>query len=113
VLAANDAGHVHLAANAFGRGRSVFMAGLPFSLPNCRLLYRALLWAAGKEAYLRHWFCDNLNTECAYFPEAGHTVVVNNTLESQETSLYDGQGNAMRINLGAHQMQWFETDPAS
>jgi 1,3-beta-galactosyl-N-acetylhexosamine phosphorylase len=109
VLAANEAGHVHLAANSFGQGRAVYLAGLPFSTPNCRLLYRALLWAAGKEASLSHWFCDNPHTECAHYPQTGKTVVINNTFEPQETSLYDAEGNATPIGLGAHEMRWFAT----
>ena len=107
VLAANSAGHVHLAANTFGKGRSVFLAGLPFNLPNARLLYRALLWAAGKESHLRQWFCGNLNTECAFYPQTGNAVVINNTAQPQATAFHDGANAVMQVALGPHEMKWF------
>lgn len=107
ILAANSAGHVHLAVNTFGRGRSVYLAGLPFNLTNCRLLYRALLWAANKESHLHHWFCDNPNTECAYYPQTNRAVAINNTCNSQNTKLYDGCGEISEIQLDPHEMKWF------
>ena len=108
ILVANDAGHVHLATNTFGRGRSVYLAGLPFNLPNCRLLYRALLWASGKEAVLHQWICDNLNAECAYYPQTNYTAIINNTTQSQTTFLYDGAGVATsHVVLAPYGIQWF------
>jgi 1,3-beta-galactosyl-N-acetylhexosamine phosphorylase len=107
VLAAHADGHVHLAANSFGGGRAVFMAGLPFNPANCRLLYRALLWAAGRESQLHRWFCDNVNVECAYYPQTGHAVAMNNSDQPQRTQLYDGAGNASQLELAAHEMKWF------
>ena len=108
VLAANGGGHVHLATNGFGKGRSVFMAGLPFNLPNCRLLYRALLWAAGKESHLRQWFSDNVNAECAYYPQTNHALAINNSNRPQKTTLYDGRGETTPVELGPYEMKCFK-----
>ena len=71
VLKTKDDGlHIHLAANQFGKGRGVYIAGLPYSLENSRLLHRALFWAAGKEDQLNKWFSTNLNVDCAAYPAA-------------------------------------------
>lgn len=42
ILAEKDL-HVNLAVNEYGKGRGVYMNGLPFSFENVRLLYRAIL----------------------------------------------------------------------
>jgi 1,3-beta-galactosyl-N-acetylhexosamine phosphorylase len=108
VLKAKDDGlHIHMAANNFGSGRSVYMVGLPYSLANSRLLHRALFWAAGKEGELKKWFSSNLNTDCAAYPDAGTFTVVNNIDTDQQTILYDGQGQKLEITLKPHEMKWF------
>jgi 1,3-beta-galactosyl-N-acetylhexosamine phosphorylase len=108
VLKTNKDGlHILLAANTFGRGRSVYMAGLPYGLENSRLLHRALFWAAGKENQLKKWFSSNLNTDCAAYPRAGTFAVVNNSGNHQKTTVYDGQGQQMEIVLKPYEMKWF------
>ena len=102
-----DGLHIHLAANDFGRGRAVYMAGLPYSLENSRLLHRALFWAANKEAEFKKWFSSNLNTDCAAYPETGALAVVNNTDIIQETTICDDKGEAFKISLKPHEMKWF------
>ena len=108
VLWADKTGrHVHLAANRFGKGRSLYMAGLPYSLKNSRLLLRALFWLARKESALKKWFCENLNMECAAYPKRRRYVVFNNTGEKQSTVLYDGKGNKSRVTLKPYESKWF------
>lgn len=106
VLAANGL-HVLLAARSFGRGRSVFFAGLPYSLENSRLLLRAILWAAGQEAALDRWHCVNPRTDCAYYPKTQRLVVVNNTARPETTALFDGVGRRRRIALKPYESRWF------
>ncbi len=108
VLKTKDDGlHIHMAANHFGAGRSIYMAGLPYSLANSRLLHRALFWAAGKEGDLKKWYSSNLNTDCASYPEAGTFAVVNNVDTKQETVVYDGQGQKLEIVLKPYELKWF------
>lgn len=97
VLAASE-GHVQAAAHAFGSGRSVFFAALPFSLPNAEALYRAILWSAGRESLLRRKRCSNPHTDCAWYPDAGQWVVVNNSGEAQSTHVCDGN-SSWKIDL--------------
>ncbi len=43
-------GHVRMACNDYGKGRSFYMTGMACNPENTRLLYRALLWTAKKYA---------------------------------------------------------------
>ncbi|MEG0824618.1 MAG: 1,3-beta-galactosyl-N-acetylhexosamine phosphorylase, partial [Oscillospiraceae bacterium] len=40
---------VQMAANDFGKGRAVYISGLPYSFKNSRVLYRSILWSAHDE----------------------------------------------------------------
>ncbi len=50
---------VQMAVKEFGKGRGVYISGLPYSFKNSRVLYRAVLWAASAEAELHTWFSTN------------------------------------------------------
>jgi 1,3-beta-galactosyl-N-acetylhexosamine phosphorylase len=91
VLAAGE-GHVHAAAHAFGEGRSVFFAALPYGLGNAEALYRSLLWAARKESQFRLYRCSNPLTDCAWYARARQWVIVNNSEEEQSTTVYGPDG---------------------
>ena len=45
---------VQMAVKTFGKGRGVYISGLPYSFKNSRVLYRAVLWSASAEEEL-HW----------------------------------------------------------
>ena len=100
--------HIHLAVKEFGRGRSAFLAGLPYSLENSRLLLRTLFWLAQKEEQLQIWFSSNLNTDCAAYPRTGYAVIVNNVDTEQTTRLYDGNGRPTDFTLKPYESKWFE-----
>jgi 1,3-beta-galactosyl-N-acetylhexosamine phosphorylase len=102
---------VQLAANDFGAGRSVYISGLPYSFANSRLLYRAILWAAGAEEELYHWFSTNYNVEVHAYLESGKYCVVNNTYEPQQTTVYKGDGSAFALDLAANEICWFNCSP--
>lgn len=99
---------VQLAVNEFGRGRAVYISGLPYSFENSRLLYRAILWSCGDEGNLRRWFADNYNVEVHAYPENGKYCVVNNTYEPQHTIVYKGDGTGERLSLKANEIIWYE-----
>jgi 1,3-beta-galactosyl-N-acetylhexosamine phosphorylase len=92
-----NVGEVKAAVNRFGCGRSFYITGLPYSPENCRLLYRALLWAAGKEEDLLKAFSSNLLTVCAYYGDS--YIVINNSPVAQATDFYDVCGNAVPLTL--------------
>lgn len=103
-------GEVHLSAHGYGKGCGVYMAGLPYSFENTRLLLRALYYAAGKPMELKKWFADNINCEVHAYPEAGKYAILNNTLEMQTTMVYDGEGRAKEYTLQPGEILWEETN---
>ncbi|MCI9150140.1 MAG: 1,3-beta-galactosyl-N-acetylhexosamine phosphorylase [Lachnospiraceae bacterium] len=99
---------VQLAVNSFGEGRAVYISGLPYSFANSRLLYRAVLWAAGDEGRLHQWFSSNYNVDVHAYPQNGKYCVVNNTYEPQSTVVYRGDESSYPLDLEANQIVWYE-----
>ena len=99
---------VHLSAHPYGRGRGVYLAGLPYSHENTRLLIRSMYYAASKEKEMKIWFSDNLYCEVHGYPEAGKYAVVNNTSRAQSTVVYDGDGHGVPMELGPCEIRWFD-----
>ena len=99
---------VQLAVNSFGRGRAVYISGLPYSFENSRLLHRAILWSSGDEEKLCRWFSANYNVDVHAYPESGKYCVVNNTYEPQSTVFYKGDGTSFALDLEANQIIWYE-----
>ena len=101
-----NVGEVKLAANAYGKGRGVYIAGLPYSAANARLLLRAMIWSAGKENALKKAFSSNPLTECSYYPETGKYAIINNSDKEQTTTFYDINGKAAFVALRAGEILW-------
>ncbi|UJF15349.1 1,3-beta-galactosyl-N-acetylhexosamine phosphorylase [Jeotgalibaca sp. MA1X17-3] len=99
---------IHLSSHEFGKGRGVYMAGLPFSIENTRLLYRSLYYAAHKEEEFEKWNVSNPYCEVHYYPEIKKAAIVNNSLEIQETEYFDGTGNKESIVLKPSELRWKE-----
>lgn len=99
---------VQLAVNEFGKGRGVYISGLPYSFENSRLLYRAILWSTHSEDELHHWFSDNYHVEVHAYVKNGKYCVVNNTYEPQDTVIYRGDGTRVPLTLEANEIKWYE-----
>ncbi len=97
---------VQLAVNGFGCGRAVYISGLPYSFQNSRLLHRAVLWASHGEGQLHKWFSSNVNAEVHAYPDSGRYCVVNNTYESQETTVYTDRSSFF-LALAPNEIKWF------
>jgi beta-D-galactosyl-(1->4)-L-rhamnose phosphorylase len=98
-----------IAVRAFGKGKGVYFSGHIYSPENARLLHRAIYWAAGSEDDFKTWSCSNICTECAYYPESGKLVVINNTAEAQDTCVFDPQGNCIDVSLEPYGVQFVAT----
>ena len=99
---------VQLAANDYGRGRAVYISGLPYSFANSRALYRAILWAAHDEADLYRWFSSNYNVEVHAYVKNNKYCVVNNTYQPQDTTVWRGDGSSFDLHLDANEIRWYE-----
>ena len=99
---------VHMAANTYGKGRGVYISGLPYSYENTRLLMRAMFYAASKEDRYHIWYADNLNCEVNAYPESGKYAILNNSNETQTTKFYDGDGNCKTVTLEPCEIRWEE-----
>ena len=97
---------VQMATNSFGKGRSVYISGLPYSFENSRVLYRAILWAAHGEEILNKWFSTNYNVEVHAFVANGKYCVVNNTYVPQDTVVYTDKGS-FELHLEANEIRWY------
>jgi len=99
---------VQLAVNNCGKGRAVYLSGLPYSFENCRLLYRSILWSAHAEEELHRWFSTNCHVEVHAYVKNGKYCVVNNTYEPQTTTVYRGDGSSFELSMEANEIRWFE-----
>ena len=101
---------VQMAAHEYGKGRGVYISGLPYSFVNNRVLYRAILWAANDEADLHKWFSTNYNVEVHAYVKNGKYCVVNNTYEPQDTTVYTGDGSSFDLHLDANEIKWYSIE---
>ena len=98
---------VHLSAHGYGKGRGVYIAGLPYSYMNTRILLRSMYYAAARERDMKKWYADNIYCEVHAYPETGKYAVVNNSSKTQVSTVYDGQGNGTGMELKPCEIRWF------
>lgn len=103
-------GRVRLAANDYGRGRGVYISGLPYSAANARLLERALFYASRNEDRYAAWSSTNPECEVAHFPERHLYCVVNNTDQMQTTRVQRADGAIDDFTLAPSAIAWQELE---
>ncbi len=99
---------VQMAVNTFGKGRTVYISGLPYSFENSRVLYRSIIWASHDEENLHKWYSSNFNVEVHAYVKNGKFCVVNNTYEPQTTTVYKGDGSSFQLSMDANEIVWYE-----
>ncbi|MCI8990182.1 MAG: 1,3-beta-galactosyl-N-acetylhexosamine phosphorylase, partial [Lawsonibacter sp.] len=99
---------VQLAVNEYGKGRAVYISGLPYSFENSRLLHRAVLWSTRSEGELHVWLSTNCNVDVHAYVDSGKFCVVNNTYEPQSTTVCRGDGSSFPLDLAANEIRWYE-----
>ena len=107
-FAVRHAEEVQMAVREFGKGRGVYISGLPYSFENSRVLYRAVLWSASAEDELHCWYSTNYNVEVHAYVKNGKYCVVNNTYEPQDTTVYVGDGTSFELHLEANEIKWYQ-----
>ena len=101
---------VQLAVNEVGKGRAVYISGLPYSFENARLLLRAILWSAHSEELLHRWCSSNPCVDVHAYVKNNKYCVVNNTYEPQDTTVYLGNGEQETLHLDANEIRWYTID---
>ena len=103
-----DGGQVQLAVNEYGKGRGVYVSGLPYSAANARLLERILFYASHNEDRYAAWSSSNPECEVAHFPERGVYCVINNTDRLQSTTVTLAGGATEDFDLPGSGIAWRE-----
>lgn len=75
-----------LTVHDFGSGKGIYLSSFQLSDENTRLLYQLIRYAGG-EGFSGIYMTDNPYTECAYYPNSGKLVVINNTEKVQNASV--------------------------
>ena len=101
-----DGGQVQLAVNEYGKGRGVYVSGLPYSAANARLLERILFWASHNEDKYTAYSSTNPECEVAVFPDAGQYCVINNTDRPQSTDVALPDGSIEHFDLDQSAIAW-------
>lgn len=99
-------GEVHLSSHDFGKGRAIYLAGLPYSESNTRLLMRTLFYAAHKEDQFLKWHASNIYCEVHAYPASNKVAIVNNSSAVQKTTIYDGRGKPTEVTLAPSEIRW-------
>ena len=103
-------GDVQLSVNDAGKGRAVYVSGLPYSPHNARLLHRAVMWASHAEEELRRWFSENPAVDVHAYEGSRKYCVVNNSAEAQSTTVYRGDGSSFPLALTPGGIEWFDME---
>lgn len=103
-----DGKYSRLVVNEYGKGRSVYFAGLPYSPQNCRILLRAIYYAAHQEDEMKKFYVTNVETELAVFEKSGKIAVINNSKEPRQTQLYVYGKLKEELDLAPMEMRWVD-----
>lgn len=103
-----DGEYSQLVVNDYGKGHGVYFAGLPYSPQNCRILMRAIYYAAGMEEEMKKFYVTDVDTELAVFEKTGKIAVINNSKEAKNTDLYVNGRLAEKLELQPMEMRWVD-----
>lgn len=101
-------GDVLIAANRYGKGNTVYIAGLPYSSQNTRILMRACFYAANMTQDMKKWYCDNIYCEVSAYLESNKYAIINNSNKNQKTKVYGDLGRVSEYELEPYEIKWIE-----
>ncbi len=101
---------IRIAVNQYGKGRSIYLAGLPYSTQNARLLHRGIMWSAGIESQWNEVLSStNPAVEVAWYPAAKKYFAYNNLVTVQSTRIR-GNGIDTTLTLEPMEGRWVDTN---
>lgn len=106
VLMADEDNRPLVTVNQFGKGKGIYLASFQTDLENTRMLYQLIRYAGG-EGMSGLYMTDNLYTECAYYPESGKLVVINNSDREQTTTIPTEKGDRT-VTIAAYDTTFME-----
>ena len=81
-----------LAINEFGEGKGIYLSGFELNNANTRMLLNLIMYGAGIELD-SNYLTDSVDAECAYYPNSGKLVVMNNSGEKLTTTVKTEKGD--------------------
>ena len=106
VLLADEDNRPLVTVNQFGKGKGIYLASFQVDLENTRMLYQLIRYAGG-EGTSGLYMTDNLYTECAYYPQSGKLVVINNSDAEQTTTIPTEKGDKT-VTIAAYDTTFME-----
>lgn len=103
-----NVGEVKMAVNNYGKGKSFYITGLPYSFENARLLYKALCFVSNKD--INVCFSTNINTDCNFYPSSKKYAILNNSNFVQKTNFYDLNGDSYSLTLNPMEIKWIQSN---
>ena len=103
-----NAGHVDLAANEYGKGRSVYLSGISDCNESYRLIYNILLWVTKKENEKYFVYSENSDVDGYYYENSKTHAFINTTNEKQNTVFYDIDGKKATYCLEPKEIKWIK-----
>ena len=80
-----------LSIHDFGKGKGIYLSSFTFSNANTRLLYHIISYV-GNGDIAELYMTDNVDVECAYYPESSELAVVNNSGKKQHVKVNTEKG---------------------
>lgn len=105
-----DGEYSRLVVNEYGKGRSVYFTGLPYSPQNSRILLRAIYYAAHMEDEMKKYYVTNVDTEVAAYEKTKKIVVINNSREPKHTDLYVNGELKHELDMEPMEMRWLDME---
>ena len=78
-------------SHVFGEGKGIYLSGFRFNNADTRMLLNLLLYAKGMPLE-QDYITTNADTECAYYPNSGKLVVINNSNQAVKTAVNTKEG---------------------
>lgn len=98
ILLQNNDG-VQASSKEYGKGRSVYISGLPYSSENVMLLHKIILWCTHSEELFNTYMSSNEKTEFNYYPEKKMGAVVNNSNHVEKSIVYFDKNKTLKVLL--------------